>query len=714
MGASPYPRLLVREQSELDAIALPLRKKERIVAFVVTSSDEVRGVARAYLERESGVEIPSPTVLVEGQETLDVLTRAADRGPESVCALAVGASSTEALRTLNWHREKLRRGASVIVWIDGIDGLRALRSVAPDAYSFRDVMVMVQGETPVIVIPPEVEPPRVKLARAELAMAQDPLERAKAAWGLADFLAFYGAFTESRGVAAHAIEELPREVFPEEEARITRAGLSRILAYLSRACGFFVAALHHANALEAESAEADHGIARELFTLAVMDSAPPTRTSLSAAGRALDWVKGDEHTFAYLYARLAVISARHGRAQIRLALQELQGLQTAAGRGRSQLHAWMGFLCLAAGKLDLAEVNYRSSATVREQESTGTSLQAMSLIEVLLLKGELTAAERPLVDMVSRPDANLPLRDRLQSALLLASVHLDEGDVTSCLSAPRSLIRQAARDGRDGYLYLACADYLLYLREAGEAQRLSPSDLAEAHVDLDVAEAAALAIAKDDPPWYSVLYPGLQAQLAAIEGNFDKAIALFHEALARARATWQDEAPRQARQEIHCLLRAGLYQQALDALPAAIQDAEMQQDLREQALLHGARVAALSHISAPPPDIDAAIAAMRAVLDETGAPRIVAEVLLDLARLLPPSSTHPDPLEWLDEAHVVFLEMPYPKMEAACIEVMGDVLLARGDKDAARRRYLTARGTLQRFRLGLRVPILSTKIGDIS
>lgn len=713
MGASLH--LLVREQSELDAIALPLRKKERIVAFVVTSSDEVRGVARAYLERESGVEIPSPTVLVEGQETLDVLTRAADRGPESVCALAVGASSTEALRTLNWHREKLRRGASVIVWIDGIDGLRALRSVAPDAYSFRDVMVMVQGETPVIVIPPEVEPPRVKLARAELAMAQDPLERVEAAYILASELATYGSFAESRSVAERVFDELPREIFHGEVARVARAKLFRILAYQRRSYGFFAAAFYHARAFKAEIHDIDSNATRALFALALWDSAPPTEEALADAELVLERVKEDEVTFAYFCASLAVVVARKNRAQVRLGLEELRELRLLQQPyTRAKKKAIEGNLHITAGNLDLAEASYRFSAEVSEEEDLGTSYQSIGMVNVLWLKGELDAAKRPLVDMVKRPDANLDPYDRFRSALLLAAVQLDEGDVFSCLSALRSIVREAARDGRDGHLYEACEVNLSCLCEAVEAKRLSPSDLTEAHVDLDVAEAAALAIAKDDPPWYSVLYPGLQAQLAAIEGNFDKAIALFHEALARARATWQDEAPRQARQEIHCLLRAGLYQQALDALPAAIQDAEMQQDLREQALLHGARVAALSHISAPPPDIDAAIAAMRAVLDETGAPRIVAEVLLDLARLLPPSSTHPDPLEWLDEAHVVFLEMPYPKMEAACIEVMGDVLLARGDADSARRRYLTARGTLQRFRLGLRVPILSTKIGDIS
>ena len=54
--------------------------------------------------------------------------------------------------------------------------------------------------------------------------------------------------------------------------------------------------------------------------------------------------------------------------------------------------------------------------------------------------------------------------------------------------------------------------------------------------------------------------------------------------------------------------------------------------------------------------------------------------------------------------------MPIPAQEARCLEAMGDVLAARGDPAAARARYLEAKGICERFGLGLRVPLLDTKL----
>lgn len=51
-----------------------------------------------------------------------------------------------------------------------------------------------------------------------------------------------------------------------------------------------------------------------------------------------------------------------------------------------------------------------------------------------------------------------------------------------------------------------------------------------------------------------------------------------------------------------------------------------------------------------------------------------------------------------------------PAKEARSLEVSGDVLAARGKVAEARRRYLTAKGILERRGLDLRVPLLISKI----
>ena len=34
----------------------------------------------------------------------------------------------------------------MVLWIEGVDGLSEMREIAPDAYAFRDVVVMVRGD----------------------------------------------------------------------------------------------------------------------------------------------------------------------------------------------------------------------------------------------------------------------------------------------------------------------------------------------------------------------------------------------------------------------------------------------------------------------------------------------------------------------------------------------------------------------------------------
>jgi len=54
-----------------------------------------------------------------------------------------------------------------------------------------------------------------------------------------------------------------------------------------------------------------------------------------------------------------------------------------------------------------------------------------------------------------------------------------------------------------------------------------------------------------------------------------------------------------------------------------------------------------------------------------------------------------------------------PEAEARCLEIMGDVLLARGNREDAKNRYLTARARLERYNLKLRLPLLEKKLSAI-
>ncbi len=56
--------------------------------------------------------------------------------------------------------------------------------------------------------------------------------------------------------------------------------------------------------------------------------------------------------------------------------------------------------------------------------------------------------------------------------------------------------------------------------------------------------------------------------------------------------------------------------------------------------------------------------------------------------------------------------MPMPSEDARCLEIMADVLLARGQREEAKRRYLAARARLERYGIGLR--LLSRKIDALA
>jgi hypothetical protein len=112
----------------------------------------------------------------------------------------------------------------------------------------------------------------------------------------------------------------------------------------------------------------------------------------------------------------------------------------------------------------------------------------------------------------------------------------------------------------------------------------------------------------------------------------------------------------------------------------------------------------------PAADIEDRIKSLRETLASSDSPRLTAEQLLDLASGLPATSTIPDPLLLADEALDLFAAMPYPAKQARCMEVAGDILGARGDTEAAQRRYRAAQAVLERFQLPLRIPTLEAKV----
>lgn len=704
--------LLRGERDELDRVAERLREGRRVVAFLVGEA-KVRPAALAYVREKSGVAIPEPVALTDPYQTLDALTEINTGKPSDVWTLLVDHEAPNVLVALNWHREKLRRGASTLLWIDGVEGMRALRRIAPDAYSFRDMMIMVQGEEPVPVVPPEAEPMDVQLARLRYARAEAPEDKGEAAIALADKLSIHGSNDEARSIAHEALAALPHDIYTSARARIARAGLYFELraatddgAEGSRYCRRGVAEIEGLTSGDARKAR--------FFLLATMSS--PLGVDHHSALRALaDLQQGDDPPNIrnqVLRGAAQSWTARGGLPRATKLLREAIAIEMwdhAYGDFiRSQTLVDEGSVELAAGRVSRAEEQYRAANKLLEHAGTGTFRSALSFAMCSQLQGELDVARHILTDIATQPE-NI-VADQFSARRQLAEIAMEEGDVPPALTDLRALLYVAASRRYDGRLYDTAVTYASSLRAAHEANRLTPADLTDADAELDVAEDVALSIAGTDIPWYTILFPALRAEVLSLRPDrLPEAITLTAAAVDRARAAWPDAAPMHARMLVAHLVRAGRLDEARAALAIAEPEAEADRHLRELARLRAHAVAVLARTAAPPTEIDAKLTALRATLDETGAPRIAADTLLELAQLLPPTSSRPDPLVLLDEAASLFADMPIPAQEARCLETMGDVLAARGD-GAARARWLEAKGTCERYGLGLRVPLLDAKL----
>jgi len=716
MPGDDAPRLLLREQAELESVASKLRAGRRVVVFCVCA-EALRPVTLSFLRKRSGAAIPDPAPLRSAEEALDRLTELTEQPPTVVASLAIDAGTVEVLRTLNWHREKLRRGGSSIVWLEDVEGLRALRAWAPDAYTFRDALILLRGEPLINMRTPAVETPEVLLARLQLLSARSPEERAEAAFNLTDRLMYRSAPpSEARQIAETALEEIPPDAYPSDDAKAARIGLYGALAIAKQREGQFAQAWGWAERGLAEAAQchSQECKLRRMFLLAIRRT--PFGVDHQAATQALrDLPSGEESP----YPRHQVLLNAAQSAQLRGCLRQASKLldEALATPRISPIHRAImirqqGWVALHRGDPSEAEERLQTASSMLAAESKPTEFETSLLVKCLHLRGELQAAKRVLEELRAYPGRDMS--SQALTARELARIRLDEDSVEESLASIQGLVMEAAQQAHDADLYHASASLIGAAWQAHDADRLRDVDLQSAQTTLAMAEDVALAIAGDDPPWYSILFPALRGELLALRpDHLGEELGLLTTGVERARAAWTDAAPLHARKLIHHLVRAGHLEEARAALATALPEAEAQENLKELAALQASNVVVLARTGAASAEITSALDRLRATFEANGGRLLPAETLLELARALPPDASHPDPLQLLDEAHAHFLEMPMPAQEARCLEAMGDVLAARGQTSDARRRYLLAKGIYEQYGLGLRLPLLASKLSRL-
>ena len=290
------------------------------------------------------------------------------------------------------------------------------------------------------------------------------------------------------------------------------------------------------------------------------------------------------------------------------------------------------------------------------------------------------------------------------------------GDVPGAIAELRQGVRQAEAQGADGHLIDALAEFADWVEYGADAERVSPAEISAALADAIRVETILVALAgPDGPPWYPIQLLSIRAQLLSLAPDtLSRAAELIGQARDLAASNYVDLLPETARTLADILLRAHEPDEALTAIADAEPFAAKEGFLKERALLLADRVLALVQRGDPPATVEPAVAALREAMAATDAPRITAETLRDLAKRLPSSTTVPNPFALAGEAHGLFVAMPMPAEDARCLEIIADVLLARGQRDEAKRRYLAARARLERYGLGLRLPLLGRKIDALT
>lgn len=480
------PRLLCADEQQLERAAKGLAGGGE--AFVVIVCEvALREQAMAVLRRSAGgVEVPIPEEVRQPEEVLAALEGPTDGA--AVRSLALAGHLDEVLEALNWHREKLLSGAPVLLWLEDGDALRKLREIAPDAYAFRESVVLVRGDGGPLPVPGGDEPERVAQARRQLRRARMPLERAAAGGNLAEGLRARGRIAEAEEAARRALQALPPTA--SEKDQELRARLCMTLASIAGEAGTVAPKLYWTR----------RGLAEvELMPFA---SSLPWRARLLAAfpgpfsgfdcskpAEALRLVRtcglGPDDRSQVLRVACGASRALGNLRRARALSEELRAI-----KHQDDFNAALGIISegeveQSAGNFVLAEARYREAIAVASNAGGFLLTAVLTLMVCAIETGELDAAERRLADGLKSAagDVSFSLHARAGLALL-------RGDVDACLETFRRVSVAATAGKQDGRMLHLCGALIEATVLIHATERLDERELEAARIELDAARDA--------------------------------------------------------------------------------------------------------------------------------------------------------------------------------------------------------------------------------
>lgn len=708
--ASRNAKLLHADEEQLDRASIQIADGTAFVVLVCP--EDARAAALSRLRgRLKGLALPEPVELGTAEEVLSALREQAGQR-DRVLSIVLGRDVAGALDALNLHREKLLAGGPVLVWLDDVDALRVLRERAPDAYSFRSTLVLVKGDGGALPLPSAEEPEAVVVARKRLKRARLPLDKAAAGLEVAEQLRRLEKLDEAKYYIRDALLSLP--VAGRDDEALLRAQACMVMASLENAEGKTSAELiwKQRAMAELDSVSLRQKLSPQVLLLAHWPGPfhghdrLKAEEALSLANR---FGIGPEERAKSLVSLSAVAIAQGNSRRARQLFNEANILASSLDiEDAAWLTLYLGDIYLADGQMSEAETSFREAlhGALSRAIPIGAIAERMSIL--YLARDELDAAEE-LGRSIATVDG---YRSEKVRGDIRAAVTLERGMVDGGLALLRDLLHGAQQQQNDKIVLRTCMSLVAVAEAARDCGRISQTELDLVQSDVDLAADLILSIAgPSGPAWYPIQTQTLRALVRSLAPDkLAHALTLGREAVDLARRTYPDLLPETGRILVEHLLLANQPDEALSVIaevePLALETGY----LKERARLLANRIRALVQKNEPASTITPHIVAFREALAATDSKRITAETLLELARRLPAAATTPDPFDLADEAHRLFLAMPMPAQEARCLEVMGDVLVARGRPDEAKTRYRTARARLERYGLGLRLPKINEKI----
>lgn len=700
------PILLHADEEQIERAALAIA--DRPAFIVAVCPVDVRLRALAYLRGHvNGLTVSDPVNVTTPDEMFAALNEQVQLD-KRVLSLTLENADAAVFDTLNLHREKVLKGGPIVLWLDDVEALRTLRERAPDAYSFRTALLLLRGDGGALPGLNVAESDELVRARNRFARAGDLYARAIEGANLANELSVAGKQDEAVKIARSALRDFPGLTTVDE--RVIRARLCMVLSNLELAAGHGARSLHWSRQalvelLGVETLESNEvrvellGLWYGPFICGGRDRGRLLEAQSVAESRKL---RGEtQYVNVFWLATMALHLGALGTS--RSFLNALEAAPSDHIRGNNYLQRVLeAGLQVRKGEFVPASAKFRAIAEHASILGISPVLANTGELDCLFWRGELAALMR---------QASLSVVDERNARGWTSAIALARGDVFASMHDRRVLVVDAIRAAKDEQIVSGARFITNLAIIAYEAARLSRATIKSILADVDMACDAVMQIAgPDGPEWYPIELNTYRAQLLYLAEKQDDALVLLRQTLELARSTYPDLLPETARVLTDHLLESKLFQEALDVVDAIEPIALERGFLETRGRLLANRILALVGKNTPAAELAPHAAAFQVALDATDSKRITAETLLSLAKRLPKATTFPNPLEVADKAHRLFVAMPMPVEEARCLEIMGDVLVARGRRNEAKSRYLNARARLERHECQLRVPLIEGKL----